>query len=162
MRLAHHLFRNSPLSNSECSPYVAICFKKQRKGINVNLQQTRDEVESVVEGYLAGLHTGDVKKLQQSFHPSCHLLALDSEDAVTALSRDAWLALVAQRQSPQTVGHVREHEILSIDIANSKMAGVKLKFTAPQRCFTDFLLLLKSAEGWRIIAKSYTFDSYEA
>ncbi|GEM_PF-444124 len=160
MRLAHHLFRNSPLSNSERSTYDAIRFKGQ-KDVDVSLQQTSDEVGSVVEGYLAGFHTGDVNKLQQSFHPSCQLLALDSEGAVTTLSRDSWLAVVAGRQSPQSMGYIRKHEILAIDIANSKMASVKLKFTAPGRRFTDFLLLLKSAEGWRIISKSYTFESHE-
>jgi hypothetical protein len=121
-----------------------------------------DEVEAVIDCYLVGLYTGDVRKLRQAFHPNCQLHSLDSEGAVAALPRDAWLELVAQRQSPQAMGHAREQEILSVDIANSKMAAVKLKFTVPQRCFTDFLLLLNSDEGWRIIAKSYTIDSHEA
>lgn len=112
------------------------------------------EIEAVVRTYLDGLHEGDAEKLAQAFHPCAHLYSVP-EGKLTDLPREEWLAAVRARPSPAARGLAREDRILAIDLNGEESACVKVNCCIPPRYFTDHLLLLRTAEGWRIVAKSF-------
>ncbi len=111
-------------------------------------------IEAVVKTYLDGLYEGDVTKLGQAFHEACHLYSAGA-DGVADLPRAKWFELVASRTSPRAAGHARTDRIVSIDLSGPETAFVKLECSVPQRDFTDYLLLLKTAGGWQIVSKSF-------
>ena len=49
----------------------------------------------------------------------------------------------------------RKGKIISVDVVNNA-ANVKIEITSGPYLFTDFLLLLKIKDDWKIIQKSYT------
>lgn len=118
------------------------------------------DIEKVVWTYLDGLYEGDTKKLGSAFHEVSHLYSTGAE-GVQDLPRTKWFELVAGRPSPKSKGLKRSDRIVSIDLSGPETAFVKLECAVPPRYFTDYLLLLKSGDGWRIVSKSFRTDIRE-
>ena len=115
-------------------------------------------IEAVVWTYLDGLHEGDTDKLAAAFHPVSHLYS-DDNGNVADLPRDGWLELVRKRPSPKSQGLPRYDRIVSIDQSGPATAFVKLECAVPPRHFVDYLTLLKTNEGWRVVAKAFKAET---
>jgi hypothetical protein len=118
------------------------------------MNETMTAIMTVVQTYLDGLHEGATAKIAAAFHPCAHLYSVDG-GAVTDLPRAEWLARIADRPKPSEQGLAREDRILAVDMTGDEAACVKVNCCIPPRYFTDYLLLLKTGEGWRIVAKSF-------
>ena len=114
-------------------------------------------IEAVVKTYLDGLYEGDGAKIAAAFHPVSHLYNV-VDGVVADLPREEWLARIASRPKPSAQGFVREDRVLAIDMAGDDAACVKVNCCIPPRYFTDYLLLLKTAEGWKIVSKSFNTE----
>lgn len=115
-------------------------------------------IEAVIGTYLDGLHEGDTEKLGRAFHPCAHLYSVQ-EGQVVDVPRESWLEVVRNRPSPRAQDLPRHDRILTIDMSGPDNALVKLQCAIPPRYFTDYLMLLRTAEGWRIVSKSYRTES---
>ena len=58
-------------------------------------------------------------------------------------------------------GKPREDFVVTMDRSDEKTAFVKVKCQLPPRYFTDYLVALKLADGWKIVSKSYRYDLRE-
>ncbi|WP_424812115.1 nuclear transport factor 2 family protein [Roseococcus sp. YIM B11640] len=112
-------------------------------------------IQAVVQTYLDGLYEGDGAKIAAAFHPVSHLYSVAKDGGVADLPREEWLKLMATRPKPAEQGLAREDRILAVDMAGEDAACVKVNCCIPPRWFTDYLLLLKTSEGWRIVSKSF-------
>jgi hypothetical protein len=121
------------------------------------MSEDRTGIEAAVKKYLDGLYEGNAEKLAEVFHPTSSL-TYEEDGALTPLSRDQWLDAVRSRPSPQSCGLSRHDEILQIDQASPTMAFVKLKCAIPPRFFTDYLCLLKVANGWQVAQKVFATE----
>jgi hypothetical protein len=119
-----------------------------------------EAIEKVVWTYLDGLHEGDTGKLAQAFHEVSHLYSMD-KGGVADLPRAKWFEFVKGRPSAKSRGLARTDRIISIDLSGPETAFVKLECSIHPRYFTDYLLLLKLGEGWRIVSKSFRTDTRE-
>ncbi len=117
-------------------------------------------IEEIVWIYLDGLHEGDTTKLARAFHEVSHLYS-SGRDGIQDLPRAAWLEAVAKRPSAKSQGLPRTDRIISIDISGPETAFVKVECAIPPRFFTDYLLLLKHGENWRIVSKSFRTDVHD-
>lgn len=111
------------------------------------------DVEAVLWDYLEGLYEGDVERLGRVFLPESNLYAV-RDGALATLPRDAWLEAVRSRRSAKDSGHPSTNQVLWIDVAGST-AVARVRCSFPPNGFTDTLSLLKTAAGWRIVAKTY-------
>lgn len=118
----------------------------------------RADIETVVWTYLDGLHEGDTEKLGQAFHPVSHLYGIDDKGNVTDLPREKWFELVKGRPSPKAQKLPRHDRIVSVDQSGPATAFVKVECAIPPRFFTDYLSLIKTSEGWRVVSKSFKTD----
>ena len=117
-------------------------------------------IERVVQTYFDGLHEGDTQKLASAFHEVSHLYSIGA-GGVEDLPRAKWLDMVGARPSAKSRGLARRDRIVSIDISGPETAFVKVECQIPPRYFTDYLLLLKQQEGWKIVSKSFRADVRE-
>lgn len=117
-------------------------------------------IEKVVQTYFDGLHEGDTNKLAAAFHEVSHLYSMGA-NGVDDLPRAKWLEAVASRPSAKSRGLPRRDRIVSIDMSGPETAFVKVECQIPPRYFTDYLLLLKGSEGWKIVSKSFRADVRE-
>ncbi len=116
------------------------------------------EIEAVVWTYLDGLYEGDTEKLGAAFHPVSHLYGVENGE-VSDMPRDVWFERVRSRPSAKSQGHQRHDRIVSIDQSGPASAFVKVECALPPRFFVDYLTLLKTKEGWRVVAKAYKVET---
>ncbi|MBM3568921.1 MAG: nuclear transport factor 2 family protein [Alphaproteobacteria bacterium] len=115
-------------------------------------------IEQVVQTYFDGLYDGDTRKLAAAFHDASHLYSVGPE-GVQDLPRAKWFELVEGRPSGRARNLARRDRIVSIDLSGPETAYVKVECQLPPRYFTDYLLLLKTGEGWKIISKSFRAET---
>jgi hypothetical protein len=117
-------------------------------------------IEAVLQTYFDGLHEGDADKLGAAFHPCAHLYS-DKEGVVQDLPRDTWFDWVRGRGSPKAMGLARDDRVLMIDQPGPELAMAKVACQIPPRYFTDYLVLLKTQQGWKIVSKVFRTDMRE-
>ena len=117
-------------------------------------------IEAVLQTYFDGLYESDTDKLAAAFHPCAHLY-WDKDGVVQDMPREQWFDLVRSRPNAQARGLAREDRILMIDQSGPECAIAKVACQLPPRYFTDYLVFLKTADGWKIVSKVYRFDLRE-
>lgn len=115
------------------------------------------EIEQVIQTYFDGLYEGNVEKLGAAFHPVSHLYA-EKDGGVVDLPREQWFEMVKKRDSAAKLGLARDDRILLMDISGPETAFVKVACQIPPRYFTDYLVLNRTSEGWKIVSKVYRAD----
>jgi len=124
------------------------------------LTYDRSTVEAVIQHYFDGLYEGDADKLEAIFHPTADLRWLDKGE-LKVLTVPDWMALVRKRPSAKAEGKQRNDFVVTLDRSDENTAFIKVKCQLPPRHFTDYLIAMKLADGWRIVSKSYRFDLVE-
>lgn len=120
----------------------------------------RSTVEAVVNLYLDGLYEGDTDKLAAAFHPTADL-RWQEKGELNILTRDDWLDRVAKRPSAKSKGDARHDFVVMVDRSDESTVFVKVRCALPPRFFTDYLVLLKLSDGWRVVSKSYRYEIRE-
>ena len=120
----------------------------------------RSTVESVIQLYFDGLYEGNADKIGEAFHPSADLRWHENGE-LKVLKVPDWLDLVRKRPSAKAQAKPREDFIVTIDRSDDNTAFVKVRCQLPPRYFTDYLVTMKLADGWRIVSKSYRYDLKE-
>ena len=107
-------------------------------------------VRSVLDSYVAG-ENGDVERLKQAFHPNGHLYFISPKDgAFTVMARDAYIGFV------ENVGKLNPKTMRVVSVAingTAATATVELCGSNPAVTITDFLGLLRVADGWIITSR---------
>jgi hypothetical protein len=120
--------------------------------------QAIEKIRQTIQTYLDGLYEGDTGKLAEAFHESCHLYSVGQDGVLADVPRPKWLDIVKGRASPKSQNLPRTDRILSIDIAGSDSALVKLECSIHPRYFTDYLTLLRFGPRWQIVSKTFRTD----
>ena len=119
----------------------------------------RADIEALLATYFDGVYESSADKFLSVFHPAAHLYFLDENGKVVDWPRDHWLGMVRERKSPKSQGHPRHDRIVQIDQSGPASALAKVECAMPPRFFVDYLSLLKTDEGWRIIAKVFKAET---
>lgn len=122
------------------------------------MSDDKTAIEKTIWTYLDGLYEGDTEKLASAFHPVAHLYS-ESEGEVADLPREKWLDMVRNRPSAKSQGQARHDRIVSIDQSGPATAFVKLECALPPRFFVDYLTLIKTGSGWRVVAKAFKTET---
>jgi hypothetical protein len=117
----------------------------------------RSTIDKVIQLYFDGLYEGDADKIGEAFHPSADLRWVEKGE-LQVLTVPDWQDRIRKRPSAKAEGKPREDFIVTMDRSDDKTAFVKVKCQLPPRYFTDYLVALKLADGWRIVSKSYRYD----
>jgi len=120
----------------------------------------KDAVKKVIQSaYIDGLHNkGELKEIEKGFHPGFVLLGI-KDNSLTQYPIYAWIESFNKRKkddpSPLKPEQKMICEYLQIDITgNAAMAKINLKKN-DVLIFTDYLLLYKFEDGWKIVSKTY-------
>jgi hypothetical protein len=112
------------------------------------------DIEQTLQSYFDGLYEGDTAKLAAVFHPESHLFSVTG-GKLDDLPRQAWLDLVNSRPSAASRDLPRHDWVVQIDRSGPDTAFAKVQCQIPPRYFTDYLTMVKLADGWRIISKTF-------
>jgi Putative lumazine-binding len=112
------------------------------------------EIEQVLQTYFDGVYEGDTAKLERAFHDVAHLFGVE-DGKLTDLPRAQWFEMMRERQSAQIRDLPRRDWVVQIDRSGPNTAFAKVQCQLPPRYFTDYLTLVKLADGWKIVSKTY-------
>lgn len=109
------------------------------------------DVRKAVESYLHGLRFNDVASLKVAFHPDAKLYWIKKDGAIGQLTQDDWYKGFAASAGKEEAGTL---SIASIDITGD-IASVKVVEDYATSRYTDYLSLVRTTGGWKIINKIY-------
>jgi len=116
------------------------------------------DIQTVLQTYFDGVHNGDPSKLAAAFHETADLRGVNADGSLSVLPRKQWLEGIVTRASAASQGLERRDAIISIDQSGPDTAFAKVQCQIPPRYFTDYLVLARLKDGWKIISKSYHTD----
>lgn len=108
-------------------------------------------VRAALEHYLAGHATGDPKEFRQAFHDEGRLMWI-REGALVQRSDDEYIGGASGK--PAADEAQRKRWIESISITGSA-ASAKIVLDHPTAVLTDYMQLLKTPDGWKIVHKIF-------
>lgn len=108
-------------------------------------------IRVTLEHYLAGHATGDPGEFRQAFHDESRLQWMRDGQYVQR-SDDEYIAGASGK--PAADEAQRKRWIESIDITGSA-ASAKIVLDYPGAVLTDYMQLLKTPEGWKIVNKIF-------
>ena len=113
-------------------------------------QSEEAAVRATAMDYIDGTANGEIAQIKRAFHETAALYAVNDDGSLRKIPIAQYIGYFKQGQKND-----RQGKIISVDIVNNA-AQVKIEIVSGQWKFTDYLLLLKLEEGWKIINKSYT------
>lgn len=116
-----------------------------------------DGVTEMLNNYFDGLYHSDTKILGRVFHSQARYVCATAPELVN-LGMDEYFPVVDKREPPAARGEARRDAIQSIDFAGPNTAFARVNCAIGDRYFTDFLSLIRTEDGWRIIAKVFHYD----
>ncbi len=119
------------------------------------------QIEAVLQTYFDGLYEGDTAKLAAAFHETADLRSVNADGSLAVLPRAAWLEAVNNRPSAKSRNLPRQDFVISIDRSSPNTAFAKVNCQIPPRYFTDYLVLAKLQNGWKVVSKTYHTDTRE-
>jgi hypothetical protein len=118
-----------------------------------------NDLEQTLQTYFDGLYEGDTAKLARVFHDVAHLFSV-ADGKLGDMSREQWFDMVRSRKSAQSQDLKRHDWVVQIDRAGPTTAFAKVQCQIPPRYFTDYLTLVKLADGWRIVSKTFHTETH--
>ena len=124
--------------------------------VNVFAQSNPEEsaVRETVNHYLHGLKFNDVEGLKKAFHPEAKLFWMKRDKTLGQLTQEDWYKGFANSAGQEEKGDL---QITSVDITGNA-ASVKVVEVYEKSRYTDYLSLLKFADGWKIVNKIYVAE----
>ena len=128
----------------------------------VAVAQTPDDdaaIKEVVDrAYVQGVHIdADPQKIRSGMHDS-FVMFVRNGDAVTALTRDAWIARIEASKAQAKPGAAKLETKAEIDVlgraGDTAVARVKL-FRDGKQIFTDYISLYRFDSGWKLVGKVF-------
>jgi hypothetical protein len=123
-------------------------------------QSSDDEVvkQVVTSAYVEGIqNNGSIDDIRKGFHPSFNMLRL-TDNEIKPLPIEEWITAIEKRRAeakPDAKVIRTDAKFLNVDVTGNA-AVVKLELSREgKKTFTDYIVLYKFSEGWRIVSKTY-------
>ncbi len=124
-------------------------------GLSVQAQSEVEAINKVLYDYIEGTANGEPERLKQAFDENFNLYFV-ANDSLRVWSGKQYIGNVKKGRKSNRIG-----KVLSIDYeGNAAVAKIEILMPSRKRIYTDYLLLLKIKDKWKIIHKSFTFKNY--
>lgn len=121
-------------------------------------QSEEEAVKQVIQtAYIDGIQNGgSIEDIRKGFHPSFTMLR-NMDNTIKPLTIEEWIANIekSKKENKTPAPPKAEGKFINIDVTGTA-AVVKLElYRGGKQTFTDYLVLSKFADGWKIISKSF-------
>ncbi len=122
---------------------------------NLNAQTEIENIQNTLQDYIEGTAHGEPERLKKAFHKDFKLYHV-ANDSLQVWSGKNYINNVKAGKKNNRIG-----KIISIDYDNdASIAKIEVDMPDKKRIYTDYLLLLKYNNEWKIIHKSFTYVNY--
>ena len=117
-----------------------------------------DAIKKVIDkAYIEGIHNnGDLNETRKGFHPGFDLLMLQNNQ-LNKLPIYNWIESSerARKENPNVQRPKTTVNYVNIDITGTAAVAKIELLREGKLIFTDYLMLYKFEEGWKIVGKTY-------
>ncbi|MCD6732446.1 MAG: nuclear transport factor 2 family protein [Burkholderiaceae bacterium] len=113
-----------------------------------------NELLALLDDYFELLYRCDIERFDRVFHRNASLQTVGA-DGYRHLSAGEYKKILKARVSPQSRSAPRRDEIEMVDMTSRDSALAKVSVQINEARFRDYLSLLRTSDGWRIVAKVY-------
>ncbi len=114
-----------------------------------------EQISATLLDYIEGTANGEPDRIKRAFHEDLNLYTVH-DDTIRARSGQKYIGYFKEGEKNNRPGR-----IISIDYENdAAMAKVEIDMPSRKRLYTDYFLLLKVKDHWKIVHKSYTYRDY--
>lgn len=122
----------------------------------VNSQNEKENITKALYHYIEGTANGEPERVKKAFHKDLNLYSVRN-GKLNVWVGEKYIGNIKQGRKSNRIG-----KIISIDYENNAaMAKLEIDMPGAKRVYTDYMLLLKINDEWKVIHKSYTFRSYK-
>ena len=123
-----------------------------------NEVENKAVIQVINDAYINGVHARpDAAAMRRGFHPDFRMLVL-TDGKMTAVTLDEWAGRVEKSAAGANASAPRpaiKAEFPQVSVTGNS-ASVRVEvYRDGKHTFTDYLLLYKFADGWKIVSKSY-------
>jgi len=123
--------------------------------LQVNGQSEMEKINNVLYDYIEGTANGEPDRLKKAFHKDFNLYFV-ANDTIRVWSGKRYIENVKEGVKSNRIG-----KVISIDYEkDAAIARIEILMPSRKRIYTDYLMLLKVADKWQIIHKSFTYKNY--
>ena len=121
-----------------------------------NPDKEEELIRQTLMDYIEGTANGEPDRLRRAFHPDFNLYSTTKEDDLRIWKGEDYIKGIKPGKKNN-----RKGRIISID-REGITATAKVEIVIPDwRVFTDYFLLVKYQESWKIVHKSYSWRAFE-
>lgn len=122
---------------------------------NLNAQNEIEDIQKTLLDYIEGTANGEPERLKKAFHKDFKLYHI-ANGSLQVWSGQNYINNVSRGKKSNRIG-----KIISIDYENdAAIAKIEVNMPEKKRLYTDYLLLLKYNDEWKIIHKTFTSLNY--
>jgi ketosteroid isomerase-like protein len=113
-------------------------------------------IQVINDAYINGVHAKpDPAAMRRGFHPDFKMLVL-TDGKMTGVTLDEWASRVEKSAAnPNAARPAIKAEFPQVSVTGNT-ASVRVEvYRDGKHTFTDYLLLYKFADGWKIVSKAY-------
>ena len=110
----------------------------------------RAAVLATLRAYLRVTDRRDEAAIAESFHPGAQLLAITRAGSVGAMTQEVWWERVSQIPA----GTLARQSVIRLIDVEGNAAIARIDIASGTTRTTDFLSLLRTRAGWRIVGKT--------
>ena len=123
------------------------------------MDKEQKAIQQVLEkAYVEGIHrTQDQEMVRSGFHPDFHMLVLQ-DGAMAAVSLDEWFERIEDLKAgnPEMWAAETRCDYQKIDVTGTAAVAKLDVFKGDAFFSTDYMLLYRFPEGWRIVSKVFS------
>ena len=125
-------------------------------GVAANDAEKLAVIQVITDAYINGVHAKpDAAAMRRGFHPDFRMLVL-ADGKMSAVALDEWAGRVEKSAAiPNAVRPAIKAEFPVVEIAGGAASARVEVFRDGKHTFTDYLLLYKFTDGWKIVSKTY-------
>jgi hypothetical protein len=116
-----------------------------------------EQIPALVDAYYDGMYAGDGDGLRRVFDPSARVRGFFADRYLDS-DLEAFIAAMVSSPSAKSLGESRQLQILEIR-DDGNLATAIVRDTLHGMTFTDHLSLVRGADGWRVVGKTYATPS---
>lgn len=117
----------------------------------------QEQFKSLVDDYYNAMYHGNPELIRKAFHPQARLEGIMAGQFFAGMSRESFCKFVTLMPKPADKKDKRDCRFEVLDQTGDQ-AVLKVTDYIFGVWFTDYLSLLKTKDGWRVVNKTYYSD----
>ena len=123
---------------------------------SANELESKAVIQVINDAYINGVHAKpDPAAMRRGFHPDFRMLVL-TDGKMSAVTLDEWASRVEKSAAnPPAVRPAIKADFPQLSVTGNTASARVEVYRDGKHTFTDYLLLYKFADGWKIVSKAY-------